>query len=81
MEIFITEYKEKLDIVEISPTEIENYETHILHSGKINRQVLNYIVYNTKICFAEIRKLLTFDFDNAEKNKTIIVVNGIALRR
>lgn len=82
MEILnLSEDTEILNIKEISPKEIEKYNYHILHSGKINKQVLKYIVYNTKISFEEIKKLFTFDFSKAEKEETIVVINEIALRR
>lgn len=77
----LSECTEKLDITEISPKEIEKYNYHILHGGEINKQTLDYIVYNTKVIFEEIKKLLTFDFARAEKGESVIVVNGIALRK
>ena len=77
----LSESTEKLNIKEILPTEIANYNYHILHSGEISRQILHYIINNTKVSFEEIKKLFTFDFYNAEKDKKIIVVNEIALRR
>lgn len=82
MEILnLSEDTEILNIKEISPKEIEKYNYHILHSGKINKQILNYLIYNTKISFEEIRKLFTFDFSKAEKEETIVVINEIAMRR
>ena len=82
MEILnLSEDTEKLYIKEISPKEIEKYNYHILHSGKINKQVLNYIIYNTKVSFEEIGKLFTFDFSKAENNESNIVINNIVMRR
>ena len=77
----LSEYTEKLGILEISPKEIEKYNYHILHSGKTNKQTLDYAVYNTKVSFEEIKKMFTFDFCKFEKGESVIVVNGKALRR
>ena len=77
----LSEDTEKLNIEQISLEDIKNYPYHICHSGKLNKQVLNYLIYNTKVSFEEIEKLFTFDFNQAEEGKTYILVNGVAMRR
>lgn len=82
MEILnISEDTDFLVIEEIPVKESKGINFHILHSGKINKQILKYIVFNTKISFEEIKKLLIFDFTKAEKGETIIRINGIEMRR
>lgn len=82
MEILnLSEDTEILNIEEISQKEIKNYNQHILHSGDLKKQILDYIVINTKISFEEIRKLFTFDFTNAEKGKTLIVINDTIMQK
>lgn len=82
MEILsLSEDTETLRIEEISPKESKKENYHILHSGKIDKQVLKYIVYHTKVSFEEIKKLLTFDFTKAEKGESVIVINGTEMCR
>lgn len=77
----LSEDNETLEIREISPKEAEKYNYHILHSGKMDKQILNYIVYSTKVGFEEMKKLFTFDFTKAEQEETIVIVNGIAMKK
>ena len=80
MEILnLIECTEILDIKEVSINEKENYQRHLLHNGSVDKQVLDYIIYNTKVSFEEIRKIFDFDFSRAEKNETIIIINKTAL--
>lgn len=82
MEILnLSEDNETLTINEISLKDITNYNHHILHSGKLNHQILKYIVMNTKVSFEEIKKLFLFDFRKAEKNINIILINKTAFIR
>ena len=77
----LSECKEVLHIKEISPKKLKNYNYYVLHSGSLNKQILDYIVTQTKVSFGQIQKLFTFDFTKAEKGSVIIVINGIAMRR
>ena len=74
----LSENTEKLEISSVLKKENKIF---ILHSGKINRQVLSYVVNNTKCSFKEIEKVFTFDFSLAERGKNFIQINGTTLIR